>query len=107
MKKDMPFGPSYKLPNLVMKVVCKRLGAADRQRIMFFLHVPLDSYTLSGIRKFTTLPNGGEIPKSATMKFIDNPAIYAFVQQQIRELASRADVPAIAYDHLAWDRGHE
>ena len=106
MNRDMPFGPSYKLPNLVMKVVCERLAVSDRQRIMPFLHVPLDSYTLSGIRKCVALPNGREIPKTATMKFIDNPATYASVQQQIRGLASRAGVPAIAYDHLAWDRGH-
>lgn len=34
------------------------------------------------------------------MKFIDNPADYTSVQQQIRELASRADVPPIACGYL-------
>lgn len=106
MMCTIPFGPSYKLPNLLMKVVCQRLSPADRNRIVLFLHVPLDSYTLSGIRNFITLPDGQPIPKTATMKFVDNHDVYSSLQNQIRELASRAGVPAIAYDYLAWDQWH-
>lgn len=106
MKTNISFGPSYKLPNLLMKVACQRLAAPDQGRILCFLHIPLDSFTLSGIRRFASLPQGQLIPASATMSFINNREDYSSVQSQIRQLAAKAGVPPIAYDYLAWDQGH-
>jgi hypothetical protein len=106
MKANIGFGPGYKLPNLLMKLVYQRLRAEDRSRILWFLHVPLDSYTLAGIRNFASLPLGRSIPRSATMRFIDGIDLYKSTQAQVRQLAAKAHVPAIAYDYLAWDQGH-
>lgn len=106
MNADISFGPSYKLPNLLMKLVCQRLPPADHSRVAWFLHVPLDSFTLVGIRKLVVLPHGRLIPRSATMRFIGSSEVYTCVRSQIRELAAKAGVPAIAYDYLAWDHGH-
>jgi hypothetical protein len=106
MKVSIPFGPSYKLPNLLMKVVCQRLSPTHRKRTVCFLHVPLDSYTLLGIRSCVILPNGRSIPNRATMRFVDSKEVYTAVQHYIKGLARRAGVPMIAYDYLAWDVGH-
>lgn len=106
MKCSIPFGPSYKLPNLLMKAVYLRLPRSHRQRIVRFLHIPLDRYTLVGIRNCITLPDGRMIPKSATMRFVRNDEVYKAVQQRIETLASKAGVPMIAYDYLAWDTSH-
>jgi hypothetical protein len=102
MLYSIPFGPSYKLPNLLMKVVCYRLPPSQCQRVLKYLHVPLDSYTLVGIRECMKLPDGRRIPTTATMNFVKGKKVYWAVQKRIRELAKSAGVVPIAYDHLAW-----
>lgn len=50
---DISFGPSLKLPNLLMKGVCvvpEEIPKPTYDRIVWFLHVPLDSYTIQAIR---------------------------------------------------------
>ena len=103
MKDDIPFGASYKLPNLLMKEISKRLPSAQRKCIIQFLHVPLDSYTLVGISECC---DSLGIPKTATMGFVSNERFYRFVQEEIRKIARQAGVPPIAYDYLAWDSSH-
>jgi hypothetical protein len=55
---EMPFGPSFKLPNLLVKAVCMELPDRQRNRVRGFLHVAWDSFTLLGLRNCVLLPNG-------------------------------------------------
>ncbi len=95
------YGPSRKLPDLLLKHFVWWSGLTDdqRRRLISFLHVPLDSFTLVGIRNCIADP---EIPVDATMKFVAGPTMYNQVQDAIREITDRAKVPAIYFDVLAW-----
>ena len=106
MRVPLPFGPSYKLPNLLMKGLNERLQTAEFKGTTEFFHVALDSYTLAGVRNFIVLSDGRKIPKGASMGFIKTEADYQELQNGIRSLAARAGVHPIAYDYLAWDVRH-
>ena len=105
MGQAMPFGPRRKLPNLLMKEVVLWTGLSNGQRtnLIQWLHVPLDSYTLVGIRKCIENP---KIPKRATMGFVASETVYDQIQNSIRDIAGQAEVPAIYFDNLAWNSKH-
>jgi hypothetical protein len=105
MNADIGYGRSTKLFNLVLKrLPClESLDEAFRRKIIKFQHVPLDSYTIVGLRKLITNP---KIPRNATMKFIENPTDYKIMQRYISDVAKEAGVPAIYYDVLAWNMAH-
>lgn len=110
MGRAIPFGPSIKLPNLLVKAVLESqlLPDSARERTVWFLHVRLDSYTIQAV--MNRFGASGErirrIPNSATMGFVDGQAIYDHLQNLIRSLAEEADVPPIALDYLAWNASH-
>jgi hypothetical protein len=105
MNAEIGYGRSTKLLNLVLKrfACLEGMDGATRHRLIGFQHVPLDSYTIVGLRQLITSP---EIPRNATMKFIEKPSDYAMLQQYIADVATEADVPAIYYDILAWNMAH-
>lgn len=88
MGQEMPFGPLRKLPNLLMKevVLWTGLNKSQRDRLLGYLHVPLDSYTLRGLRNCIAEPS---IPKHANMGFVTNEAMYNRIQVTIREIAGK------------------
>ncbi len=105
------YGPSRKLPNLLMKTFVLWEGLNDDMRTKFinFLHVPLDSFSLVGIRYcIREYPNifCRSIPCNATMSFVTDNQMYNFIQQTIRDIAKKADVPPIYLDVLSWNRSH-
>ena len=102
---EMGYGRGAKLFNLVLKkfACLSSLSEGQRLTLINLQHIPLDSYTIIGLRAIA--PNLS-IPKSATMKFIETPAQYAEFQAVIRAIAKKAGVPSIYYDVLAWDMGH-
>jgi len=109
MRKPISFGHSLKLPNLVVKgLLARDLPGKMRQRLVWFLHVPLDSYTIQAIRNcFDGSSAGiGTIPSNASMGFVKDQRMYDSLQEQIRSLAKEAGVPPIALDYLAWDGSH-
>jgi hypothetical protein len=108
MGSDVPYGPAYKLPNLLLKCVAVRseMPSTQRVRLIEWLHIPLDSYTIQALREWFKLPDGSRIPSSATMKFISNAELYQAFQSEIRRVAALAGVPPIAFDYLTWDAGH-
>ena len=105
MGTAMPYGPSRKLPNLILKcfLFWSGLNQSQRDKLINYLHVPLDSFTLVGIRNCINDP---KIPRTATMNFIDSETKYNPIQQAIRDVTRKAEVPAIYFDMLAWDMGH-
>lgn len=112
MGRDVPFGPSLKLPNLLVKSLCllRDMPRPAVDRIIWFLHVPLDSYTIQAVRgSIVVFPDSaqiGRIPPSAGMGWITNMRMYQAFQAGIGVLATRSGVPRIALDCLAWDAGH-
>jgi hypothetical protein len=104
------FGPSRKLPNLVTKTLIESPLLPDqiRERIVWYLHVPLDSYTIQAVTNCSDKSGDqiGKIPKSATMRFVESQLIYDALQKRIRSLADEARVPPIALDYLAWNASH-
>ena len=106
MRYDIGYGRAAKLINLVMKVLPiyddYHLSSSQRKRLIGFLHVPLDSYTIQGLRNVAAF----HIPVNASMRFIDSRKTYVEFQKLIRRTARKARVPAICYDILAWDLSH-
>jgi hypothetical protein len=106
------YGPYCKLPNLLAKRLClyREVKQEDFNRVVWFLHVPLDSYTIVAVKNCVELfPHAGaigKIPNTATMSFVKNKRMYDALQSGMRELACEAGVPPITLDFLAWDSGH-
>lgn len=98
----LPYGASRKLPDLLLKHFVWWSGLTDDQRrsLLLLLHVPLDSFTLVGMRNCIEDP---EIPADATMKFVVGPTMYNQIQDAMRGITKRAGVPAVYYDVLVWD----
>jgi hypothetical protein len=106
MGKRLPFGPSFKLPNLLVKRLYfyNRVNDQTFKRLIRFAHVPLDSYTLQALAK---CGSELEIQSTAAMSFIKDRKTYERIQARIRKLAKKAKVPPITLDCLAWDEGHQ
>lgn len=104
-RSEMGYGRGAKLFNLVLKkFACLRnLSSTQRKSLISLQHVPLDSYTIVGLR---LVASDLSIPKSATMKYITSPEMYKVFQDRISSIATKAGVPAIYYDILAWDMSH-
>lgn len=98
------FGRAAKLLGLSLKHLLWHSNLTDRQRehLIPILSVPLDSYTLQGIRLVALEL---EIPANATMKFIRDAAHYRAVQLRIRELLPFGSHP-IHYEIAAWNLAH-
>ena len=105
MEQSMPYGPMRKLPDLLVKRLMRWSGIEDDRRteVLSYVHVPLDRYTLVGIRNCINDP---VIPGTATMTFVTSLMTYNKVQSAIRNITDRARVPAIYFDVLAWDMSH-
>ena len=109
---QIAFGPGRKLPDLLMKKVVwwDGFGAAERKRLIGFLHVPLDSFSLIAVRRCvaeTEVCQNVEVPKNAAMGWVESERVYNALQQAMRELANRAGVPPIYIDVLAWNVAHK
>ncbi len=108
---DLGYGTGRKVTNLLMnRVLCSsEIHSADRARIIPFLHVNHDEYTLVAIRltaasgKYGT---GIEVGKKPSMKFVENEEQYERLQAMFRAIAAEAGVAPICIDLLAWDEGH-
>ncbi len=102
---EMGYGRGAKLFNLALKKFACLTSLSEKQRstLISLQHIPLDSYTIIGLR---AIAPDLSIPKGATMKFIETPDQYTAFQAVIRSIADKAGVPPIYYDVLAWDMGH-
>jgi transcriptional regulator with XRE-family HTH domain len=109
-KKPLPFGPGRKLLDLLFKGVVRyaKIPDADRQRLIRFLHVPLDSFSLVAVRQCAASDEFGppiKVPPKATMGFVTSKQ-YPGLQQLMRGIAAVAGVPPICIDLVAWDQAH-
>jgi diadenosine tetraphosphate (Ap4A) HIT family hydrolase len=110
-KKPIAFGPSMKLTALLLKSLTRwsGLSASCRDRMIGFLPVPLDSYSLLAIRDCAASGRFGppfRIPSNATMGFIDSQEHYTQIHDLARSVAKEAGVSPICLDLVAWDGAH-
>lgn len=110
-RKQLSFGASRKLTNLLLKRIVRFTGISSsaRQVLIPFLHVPHDRFCLAAIRRSAAGGRFGaaiSIPKNASMGFITSASQYDSVQKVMRHIAASANEPAISIDLLAWDRAH-
>ena len=105
MRSEMGYGPASKLVNLTLKKLACYSGLEDefRANLIRLLHVPLDAYTIVGLKNIISNIN---IPSNPTMKFITDQGRYILLQNTIFLIAQEAGVPPIYYDILAWDISH-
>jgi hypothetical protein len=105
MGASMNYGPRRKLPNLLMKqfVLWREINEDQRFSLLHFLHVPLDKYSLVALRR--CYPHL-RIRSSSTMSFVDGREKYENIQQAIQSICTRANLPAIYFDILTWDKAH-
>jgi hypothetical protein len=111
MGRTMPYGPGRKLTNLLMKqvVLWSRLDDEQRSRLIGFLHIPFDKYSITVLRNCVPdayRPTVGQIRKDVTMKFVDCEAKYDALMVLASEIAEEAGLPPIYLDVLAWDQSH-
>jgi hypothetical protein len=108
MEAKLGYGRASKLLNLVFKGLACYSDIDDtfREKLIRWLHVPLDSYTIVGLKNLLSTPSIPSIPASATMKFVTNRDQYFDFQEYISFVAQKAKVPPIYYEILAWDSAH-
>lgn len=103
-KREIGFGRAAKLLNLSVKHMLwhDQIPRDQKYLILHALEVPLDSFTLQGIRR--VLPELG-IPHSASMGYVRDAVHYSLIQDAIRELCAPRFSP-IYYEYAAWNLAH-
>jgi hypothetical protein len=101
---DIGIGRAAKLLNLLLKYLTLRSALSDteRERLIPLLEVPLDRYTLLGMRRLCTCER---IPKTASMGFVQRKEQYIELQDAIFELCNPGYYPA-HYEIAAWNASH-
>ena len=110
-KKPLKYGPGRKLLDLLFKGVVRyaQISDSDRARLIRFLHVPLDSFSLTAVRHCAASGEFGarvSIPVSAKMGFVVSAAQYNQLQQVMRGIGAAAGVAPVCIDLVAWDHNH-
>lgn len=108
---EMGMGLARKIVNMLMnRVLCSsEIKPEERARVVQFLHVPHDEYTLTAIKQAAASGEFGpkiEIPKKPAIKFLTADDHYVPLQTIFRALAAKAGVPPICIDLIAWQDGH-
>ena len=106
MKSPIAYGPSRKLPNLLLKEfsLWGFIKESHRAELIEYLHILLDKYTLVGIRNCVKYFQGpetiGKIPKNASMNFVKNEKTYDAIQKIYRAIGKKVGIPTIYIDIL-------
>lgn len=104
---SLNYGASRKLIDLLLKGYARwnwsGLNEAQRENLISYLHVALDRYVLREIR-LCEPSLGKEVPATASMAFVNTKSRYDRIQREIRKITDEAQVPAIYFDVLVWNR---
>jgi hypothetical protein len=103
-RHDTGFERAAKLLGLSIKHLLWHAEISDdaRTRLIPLLDVPLDRFTLQGIR---LLVPAQRIPRGAAMRFVETEAQYRTIQDAIRGLCTN-DVWPVHYEMAAWNAAH-
>ena len=99
----MNLGVAMKIANLALKHLAFSEHSANL-RIVEWLHVPWDSFTLKPLRGVWS--GSPAIPASPSQGFVNNLDLYDRLHATITGIASEAGVPRINYELWAWDLAH-
>jgi hypothetical protein len=103
----MGFGRATKLFNLSCKAMLRYRGVSETQRaiLLKLAQVPLDSFTIQGIRLLNPPFN---ISPAQSMGWDEMNVVcnYQILQRWIRDLCSEIDLYPIHYEVAAWDQSH-
>ena len=91
-KRALAFGRGRKLRNLLLKHILRwsEISTADRERLIGFLHVPLDEFSLIAVRKVAATGEFGfavAIPSKPSMSFAKTPELYNQLQGVMQQIA--------------------
>jgi len=105
MAESINYGPSRKIPNLLLKrlLLWTDIEHGSGKKLLSFLHVPWDSYTLNAIRLCASEIS---LPKKPSMKDVDTKEKYESLLNLTRKACKKASVPPIYLDTLAWNKSH-
>ncbi len=103
MGYELGYGRGAKLLNLVFKALPTHHEISARKTLQKLLHVPLDSFSIRGLKKIV---REFKIPANASMGFIKDKKAYNKFQEKIRIIVKEAKVPPIYYDILVWGLSH-
>ena len=100
-------GRAKKLVNLVFKYLMlhENIDTKKVEQLIPFLHVPLDSYSLQGIRNIAPEFN---IHKNVSMGWdeLDDDSLYLKIQEWIGGECAKHGCYRIHYEIAAWDTAH-
>lgn len=99
----MNVGVAMKIANLALKHLAFSEHSKN-PRLMSWLHVPWDSFTLKPLRPFWT--GAPAIPANPSQGFVTDLALYDRLHAAISDIAAEAGVDRITYEFWAWDRAH-
>ena len=99
----MNIGVAMKIANLALKHLTFSDSNPD-PRLVDWLHVPWDSFTLTPIRKIWV--GQPPIPGSPSQGFVKNLFMYQQLHALISEITKEAGIARIYYEFWAWDAAH-
>jgi hypothetical protein len=105
--KKIGVGQKFKLIDLLAKAICSSslLPRVDGNRILQFLHAPLDQFVLQALKDYHhILPPEHKIklPTRLGMGTVKSMDEYQRIQDAITWLTDQAKVPRIAFDYAHW-----
>lgn len=108
LREPLGIPRALKLINLLAKGLCavSPLWPAKFKTVVWFVHVPLDKYSLRPLACIPELSRLGINWNTATMSSVLDIKTYDRIQKSIHSICEKATVPALAYDFLAWDVPH-
>ncbi|MBN9519747.1 hypothetical protein J0H58_14695 [bacterium] len=92
------------------RIHCDEVPEEGRRRLIRFLHVPLDEFSLMAVRQCAASGQFGPpitIPSNPSMGWMASAEQYAQIESLIRQITGAAGVPPICLDLLAWDHAHD
>ncbi len=103
-EKPLSCGGAVKLINLLILHECMHdYDLKNREELLRYIHVPLDKYVLTAIRKCDI---GVKIRSNPSMGHIKNYEDYMRIQRFIRELTQACGTEPMILNYLAWEQTH-
>jgi hypothetical protein len=105
---ELRYGQRMKLVNLLIKALwaSPHTTMQDAERITWFLHVPLDTFILSELKKNFRSVLPVKLPGQLSMGSIKDESMYKLIQATIRGIMSQRQEPPIAFDYQHWNQNH-
>ncbi|MCF8297467.1 MAG: hypothetical protein K9J13_08005 [Saprospiraceae bacterium] len=104
--KNLTISQKFKIIDLLIKTLSKlsfNKSLEINYKLCQYGHIPLDKFALLAVKENFS---GIVISKNPSMGDIEDNNTYYFIQNQIRILTEKANVPNLYFDYYAWNRVH-